>query len=56
MSERAERRRVWPVIGKVVGTAALICFLGALVFFCIFALYIRNKRAPIVYVLLSPYY
>ena len=46
MSERAERRRVWPVVGKVVGTAALICFLGALVFFCIFALYIRNFILP----------
>ncbi len=46
MSEQNTRRRIWPVVGKAVGTAALICFLGALVFFCIFALYINQFILP----------
>lgn len=46
MSEHDKQRRVWPVVGKVVGTAALVCFLGALVFCCIFALYIYHFILP----------
>jgi penicillin-binding protein 1A len=35
-------RRVWGTIGKVIGTMVLVLFLTALVFTCLFALYIKN--------------
>ena len=45
MSEQ-KPRRVGRIVGKVIGTTALICFLGALIFFCIFALYIYHFILP----------
>lgn len=46
MNEHSSRRRALAITGKVIGTAALVCFLGALVFFCIFALYIYHFILP----------
>ena len=51
MSERENRtperssgraRHVFGVIGKVFGTILLVCFLTALIFTCLFALYFKN--------------
>lgn len=36
----------WKKAGKVIGTIFLVCFLGALIFFCIFAVYVKNYLTP----------
>ena len=46
LEQYSGRRRALAVTGRIIGTAALVCFLGALVFFCIFALYIYNFILP----------
>lgn len=39
---KSRARRVWGTIGKVIGTMLLVAFLTALVFVCLFAVYVKN--------------
>lgn len=46
MGGQTRGRHALALTGKIIGTAALVCFLGALVFFCIFAIYVYNYILP----------
>ena len=46
MGGQTRGRHALALTGKIIGTVALVCFLGALVFFCIFAIYVYNYILP----------
>ncbi len=41
-NEPRKGKKTWRTVGKVVGTALLVLFLAAMIFVCLFALYVKN--------------
>ncbi len=46
MSKNHAAHSGWKRAGKIIGTIALVCFLAALIFACIFAVYVKTFLKP----------